>query len=236
MNIILIEKGDSFFPFSDERALHIKKILHLKEGESFRAGIINGDEGKATIESITEDGISFNFMSISDASMLYPITLIVGQTRPICMKRILREAVSLGVERIFLPITELGEKSYQGSSLYTSGEYKNILLDGAMQSGFTGVSETRLFSSVNEAIKEAEKVDVKLLLDNQIGAKKLSKMDLKGKSVVLAIGPERGWSNKERELFISSNYEPTLIGSRILRTETAVPSSVMLALSRMDLI
>lgn len=235
MNIILIEEGENFFPSPDERAQHIKKVLHLGEGDVFKAGIINSLEGGALITKIDEGGISFTFKGEKDASRLYPVTLIVGQTRPICMRRILREAVSLGVGKIILPITEKGEKSYSSASLYTSGEYKKILIEGAMQSGFTGVSKCIVSSGVDEAI-ELSSSDVSLLLDNEIGAESLSTMDLKNKSVTLAIGPERGWSRREREKFISSGYIPTLIGERILRTETAVPASISLTLSRMGLI
>lgn len=235
MNIILIEEGEDFFPSSDERAVHIRKVLHLSRGGAFRCGVINSAEGEAFITEDGEDGISFRFTPREDASFLYPVTLIVGQTRPICMRRILREAVSLGVSRIILPITDLGEKSYSSSSLYTDGEYRKILIDGAMQAGATGVSECLITENVEKAI-ELSHSDISILLDNVIGAGKLSSMELRGKSVTLAIGPERGWSEREREAFISAGFVPALIGKRILRTETAVPASVALALSRMGLI
>lgn len=235
MNIILTKEGEDFFPSSDERAVHIRKVLHLHEGGVFHCGVINSFEGEATITADTECGISFRFTPVKDTSALYPVTLIVGQTRPICMRRILREAVSLGVGRIILPVTDLGEKSYSSSSLYTDGEYRKILIDGAMQAGATGVSECIITENVEKAIGLSHS-DVSLLLDNVIGAGRLSMMDLTRKSVTLAIGPERGWSGRERELFMSSGFVPTLIGKRILRTETAVPSSVSLALSGMGLI
>ena len=166
---------------------------------------------------------------------LYPITMIVAQVRPICMKRILREAVSLGVGKLILPISDLGEKSYSSASLYTEGEYKSILLDGAMQSGKTGVSECIVTSNIEEAIKEAGEGE-RLLLDNVIGARPLSSLSLENKRVILAIGPERGWSDRERNVFISSGFSPVLIGDRILRTETAAVSGPSIALTRMGLI
>ena len=151
------------------------------------------------------------------------------------MKRILRETVSLGVGRLILPISDLGEKSYASASLYTEGEYKSILLDGAMQSGKTGVSECLVVKSVEEAIEKAGEGE-RLLLDNVIGSSPLSSLDLKNRSVILAIGPERGWSERERKLFLSSSFSPVLIGDRILRTETAAVAAPSVALSRMGLL
>ena len=187
MNIVLLADGELFIPSSDERAQHIRKILHMKEGDSFRAGIINGDIGKARILSDTEEGIFLDFIPEYDGSKLYPLTLIVAQVRPICMRRILREAVSIGIGRLILPVSDLGEKSYLSASLYKDGEYKDILLDGAMQSGQTGVSRTDLAGSVEEAISLLPASGRRILLDNAISAVALSSMKLEGDSAVLAI-------------------------------------------------
>ncbi len=235
MNIILFEEGENFFPSSDERAVHIRKVLHLKTGDTFKGGEINKSQGTAVITDDSGEGITFSYARERECIRPYPLTLIVAQTRPICMRRILRESASMGVERIILPITDLGEKSYSSSSLYTSGEYKSILLDGAMQSGFPFVSGCLLADTIEDAVRVAES-DVSILLDNVIGSVPLSSLDLKGKSVTLAIGPERGWSAKEREYLKDKGYTPSILGNRILRTETAVPFSVALALSRMGLV
>ena len=232
MNIILFEKGESFFPSGDERYQHIKKVLRLGAGDSFRGGIVNGMAGTAHIDSMDGKGIHFSFSAEEDASMLYPLTLIVAQVRPICMRRILREAVSLGVSKLILPVTDLGEKSYLSASLYTEGEYRKILLDGAMQSGKTGVSETVLVKNVEEAVRYSDG-DVSILLDNVLPSAPLSSMDLAGKRITLAIGPERGWSDRERNVFLSSSFRPASLGDRILRTETAAVSSVAIALAGM---
>ena len=151
------------------------------------------------------------------------------------MRRILRETVSLGVSHLILPVSDLGEKSYLEASLYTKGEYKDILLDGAMQAGATGVSRVSIVKNVEEAVASADG-DVHILLDNAVGATPLSRENLEGKSVVLAIGPERGWSGRERQYFIDNDYRPMLLGDRILRTETAAVAGAAMALAAMKLL
>ena len=232
MNIVLLKPGENHFPPGDERLKHITRILHLGEGDSFRAGIIGSDMGTATITRLSSEGMEIAFAAERDGSALYPLTLICAQVRPICMRRILREAVSLGVERIVLPVSDLGEKSYLDASLYRDKEYEKILLDGAAQAGMTGVSSVMLCRSAEDAIKAVD-ADELILLDNAIGAVPLSGIDIKGKRVAIAVGPERGWSGRERALFLDSGYRSALLGSRILRTETAAVAGVALALSRM---
>lgn len=235
MNIILLNEGETFLPSSDDRAKHIRKILHMGVGDSFRAGIINGYEGNARITASDEKGITIDFTPTKDSSGLYPLTMIIAQVRPICMRRILRETVSLGVSHLILPVSDLGEKSYLEASLYTKGEYKDILLDGAMQAGATGVSRVSIVKNVEEAVASADG-DVHILLDNAVGATPLSRENLEGKSVVLAIGPERGWSGRERQYFIDNDYRPMLLGDRILRTETAAVAGAAMTLAAMKLL
>lgn len=235
MNIILFKEGENIIKRGDERFSHIKKVLHLSLGDSFKAGIINARQGYATIDAMNDDEIVLSFDLNEERTPLYPLTLIVAQVRPICMKRILREAVTLGASRLLLAVSDLGEKSYLNASLYQSGEYEEILLDGAMQSGFSSIPETLIMKSLDEAIAKDDSEE-KILLDNVIGAEPLSHMDLRGKSVTLAIGPERGWSDRERRMLLSSGYKPALLGSRILRTETAVSAGSAVALSRMGIL
>ena len=233
MNIILFEKGVRHFEAKDERTLHLLKVLHASVGTEFISGEINGEKGKSVITSIT-DGISFDFFPTCDGKELYPLTVIVALVRPICMKRILRELVSMGVGHIILTSSELGEKSYKDATLYKDGSYQNIMLSGAMQGGFTGVPSITFTSSVSDAIKESR--GVCLLPDNVIGTKSFSSYNLEGKEVTLAIGSERGWSDKERSLFLCSGFSPVLMGKHILRTETASVAGCALALEAMGYI
>jgi RsmE family RNA methyltransferase len=240
MNIILFEtvpSGQVILKSENAEIFdHIVRILKLKEGDVFRMGIINQSEGTATVKSIDSESIAFDYSATSVPS-LYPVTLLVAQVRPICMKRILREAVSLGAGRIILCTSDTGEKSYRNSTLYSTGEYKWYLEEGAMQSAHAGLPEVVFADNVTEAVKALGDVnDTSLyLLDNVVGAENLSSCNPCSKAVV-AIGPERGWSDRERRVFRENGFEPVLLGSRVLRTETACSTGLAVLLSRMGLL
>jgi RsmE family RNA methyltransferase len=53
---------------------------------------------------------------------------------------------------------------------------------------------------------------------------------------VLAIGPERGWTDAERESLRNAGFELVHLGPRILRTETACIAGLVLLKSRLGLI
>ncbi len=234
MNIILFESEQNSLPLSDNRAKHILEILKLKEGDTFKAGVINTSEGLATIKEINGKEILFDYQATS-VPVLYPVTMIIAQVRPICMKRILREAVSLGCSKIILTTSDTGEKSYANSNIYKSGDYIDYLLDGAMQSAHAGVPEVMFAENASKAIALAPSTATHILLDNAVGSTPLSSATVTAPAV-LAIGPERGWSDREREIFISNGYLPMLLGNRVLRTETACSTGLAILLSRLNLL
>lgn len=236
MNIILFDKGTRSFKAGDERYEHLKKVLHCQVGTIFRGGEINGQVGKCTITEFDKSNITFSFEGVTDDSNLHPLTVLLAQVRPICMKRILRELVSLGIEKMILTHSDLGEKSYSESSLYTTDEYKAIMINGAMQGGHTGVSQAIFSASIEEAVKSVDKECTLLLLDNVVGASRFKELDLKNKKVCIAVGPERGWSDRERKFLIDYGFTPVLMGNHILRTETASVAAVALSLEAMDII
>lgn len=241
MNIILFEKLNETNVLSqkDERARHIKKILHLNVGDVFSCGEIDGPKGESLITSITQDEIQFKFTPIDyESKNLFPVTLLVSQVRPICMKRILREAVCLGVERIVITGADLTEKSYAKSNFYINGDYKKVLYEGAMQAAQTGMSEVVFTKSIGEAVRLFDSSYNKIMLDNVLKSDKLSEWvyDKSRSKTVLSIGPERGYTDRERNILINNGFIPKTIGSRVLRTETANSVGLGLLLGRLNLL
>ena len=254
MNIVLFQRDEigKTLPLKDERAKHIIKVLHKQTGESFEAGIINGKAGQAKILSISDDGISFDFIPLTDGKPLYSITLIVGFPRPIQLKRLFRDAAGLGASRICLCGTELGEKSYMSSNIVERGTAYSSLVDGSAQAKSTHVPELSLFPSVKECISalfntpqdvqnNSNSADIRVMLDNVKPETTL--FNFMGKSltqstkmIYASIGSERGWTDNERSLFKNNGFASCSMGSRVLRTETAVTVALSLILQSMNVL
>lgn len=246
MNIILFEDIPKYLPRTDERAVHIRKILKLKTGDVFRAGILDGPAGEAHIIAADDDGYTLEWTETGPPVGLYPLTLITGFVRPISAKRILREAASLGVGGLIFAVTDTGERSYLEANLWKTGEYRQYLVNGLQTAGATVMPKVRLCRGVQEALEAAlgdpageqaggpaGKRPVRLLLDNISGEGPLAGKNLRDRAVVLAVGSERGWSDRERMIFLKAGFEPVRIGSRVLRTETACTAGTALVLQGM---
>ena len=157
MNIILFEQdffnnGEGLLPKGDERAEHIRRILKFSTGDLLKAGLFNGPVGEVRVEGYVEEGIRLSWRETGPAVGLYPLTLIVGYTRPISAKRILREAASLGAARIVWTGTETGEKSYREAKLWKEERRHRFLVDGLQQAGATVLPELLHAGSVRELL------------------------------------------------------------------------------------
>jgi RsmE family RNA methyltransferase len=236
MNIILFESKPQHLLNNDFRADHIVRVLGRGEGETFRAGIVNGPVGEARITAITEDGLELSWRETGPPVGLYPLKLIVGFVRPICAKRILRDAASLGVRRLIFTVTDTGEKSYRRAKLWESGEYRRYLLDGVQQAGGTCLPEVEFARGVGQAcgqLSSAGQPNARLLLDNEGQGVSLSGLSLPAEGVTAAVGSERGWSPRERQIFTEAGFSAVRMGSRVVRTETACCAGAALLLARM---
>ncbi|MCK5673522.1 MAG: 16S rRNA (uracil(1498)-N(3))-methyltransferase [Spirochaetales bacterium] len=242
MNIILFE--DEQIPekisIKDEKAKHILKILKLKTGDKFSCGLVNGPSGTGSITIMDKDWIYFSWEKTTDSVPLYPLTLLIGYTRPISSKRILREAASLGVEKIIFTGTDTGEKSYRDSNLW-KGEYRGFLMAGAQQAASTGVPVVEFYKDLQTFIREnpykhSSSALERIVLDNVEPKVKLAEYNPGDSNCLLAIGSERGWSERERNIFKINKFIFASLGNRVLRTETASTAGISMMLARMGLI
>ena len=243
MNLILFEPHEigKPLPKRDERAVHLLKVLRKKEGDDFDAGIFEVGIGNGKIEKKNADGsLDFSLDINTPPPPRLPIRIAVGFPRPIQIRRLLRDLSSLGVEAIDLVSTDLGEKSYRDTKLLNDGGAHAALVEGAVQSRDVTIPALNVFASLDRWLGERPRESGETLLiaaDNVRPAGSMSQIPAPQKDTgkggaVLAIGPERGWSDRERGLLEAAGFLRLSMGSRALRTETACVAAVVLTLEK----
>jgi len=230
LNLILFEPGEiaSPLPRADSRAVHIERVLKRAPGDLFDAGIVNGTRGKGRVVSIGSGGISFAYEAAAVPPPLDPIDLLLAMPRPQTARKILGEATALGVASIRFFISEKGERSYAGSTLWASGEWRRHLVEGAAQAFDTRIPEVAHSPSLSQAIEGLPLGAPRIALDNYEATRRMTPIG-PGLPAVLGFGPERGWSAEERALLRRTGFELAHLGTRVLRTETAVVAAVAIA-------
>ncbi|MDR2865460.1 MAG: 16S rRNA (uracil(1498)-N(3))-methyltransferase [Spirochaetaceae bacterium] len=247
MNIILFEESEIHAPLPkhDPRTVHLIKTLHKKEGDEFCAGLLGGNRGKGKIEHLRQDGSLVFSLELTDQPLRrLPLHAGVGFPRPIQLRRILRELSNMGLAEISLFGTDLGEKSYRSTNLLEDGGARLALIEGAVQSRDTSLPLLNFYRNVDEWLrKRIEPLGTQIsgvpfsapcliLADNTPCALSCTELPIREESFVIAIGSERGWSDRERRLFEKASFKSFSLGERALRTETACVAAAALIMNR----
>ena len=247
MNLVLFTPAEVDFPLprGDRRAVHLLRVLRRSEGDTFDAGLVNGPRGKGTLTAIGPEALTLAFAWGAEPPPPDPLALIVGLPRPQTARDILRDATSLGVTAMHFVATDKGEPSYARSLLWTSDEWRRHLIIGAEQAFDTRVPEVTHGCPLMDIIGRLPDGVARVALDNYESSMPLSQYDPgppgskhpdPPAAVVLAVGPERGWSAAERARLRGAGFVLAHLGWRVLRTETAVTAAVALLKAKRGLI
>lgn len=237
MNLILFEADEISrpLPHPDRRARHLLTVLRRLPGETFDAGLVNGPRGKGTVQAIGPDGIALGFNWGPPPPAPDPITLVVGLPRPQTARDILRDASTLGLAALHFVRTEKGDPNYAQSSLWTSGEWRRHVSAGAEQAFATQIPEVSHDRTLAQALAALPAAGYRLALDNYEARAAFSQVDLESPPVILAIGPERGWSPADRDQLRAAGFDLLHLGTRVLRTETAVVAALAIVRAKLGL-
>jgi len=245
VNLILFEPAETERPLprSDPRVTHLLDVLRRREGDTFDAGLVDGPRGKGTVVAIGAEALTLSFVWGAPPPPLDPITLIVGLPRPQTARKILQEATTLGVTAMHFVATEKSEVSYAHSTLWSSGEWRRHLIAGAEQAFDTRLPQITWHRSLSEVVTALPPTASRLALDHYEAAAALANVAYYASkpeaavipTVVLALGPERGWSARDRALLRANGFSLVHLGTRVLRTETAVVAAVALVKARLGL-
>jgi len=214
--------------------MHLRSVLGVKTGDEIDVAVKNGPRGKGKVSLLPDQRVDLAIRWADNHPCdLFPVHLIVGFARPQTCRKILEQASALGAERISFFQAEKGEPSYAESRLWTTNEWMERIDRGVEQAFASFVPTCDLHVTLDQALSSAQREgSFKIALDNYEATQSLSAEDADGKSpIVLAIGPERGWSARERKNLRSRNFEMRHLGKRVLRMETAVVASLGLLLS-----
>jgi RsmE family RNA methyltransferase len=236
MNLLLFEsneiKGDGTFCIHDRRSEHIIKVLDCKPGDSIKAGMINGPVGTGEIVSILGKGKNAEVVLRFSAQGAQPerpaLDLVLAMVRPIMLKRLLAQVTSLGVGRIFLINSNRVEKSFFAAGILKNENYRTYLIQGLEQARDTCLPQVTIHKRFRPFVEDcipaiAKKYNRMLVAHPEAGEglKHAVGSEINGR-ILLAVGPEGGWVDFEVEKFIEQDFIPVSMGSRVLRTDTAV--------------
>lgn len=231
MNLIVFSKQDlssnNTLVLSDDRFTHIVNTHNAKSGDTVRVGELNGKMGQGIITKLSEDSVEIDFTLDQEPPKKLPLTVVLALPRPKMIRRILRSAAELGIQRLYIINSYKVEKSYWSSPLICEDKVQSYLLEGLQQAKDTVLPEVQ-FNKRFKPFVEDELPDIiegttALVAHPGIGSSCPHGLD---KSITLAIGPEGGFIDYEVEKLVEAGCEPIHLGKRILKVENALTALV----------
>ncbi len=233
MNLVLITEPEvrAGLPLADARTTHLLGTVGLRVGQAFHVGIAGGLRGLASVTA-TAPALRFSVVWEKSVQARMPLTVLIGLPRPQTAKKVLHDLASLGAASLVFFEADKGDPGYLASSLWKDGEYLDALRKGTEQACSTLVPEVVRVASLAEALARLPAAGWKVALDPYEATGALGETaPADAREGILAIGPERGWSDKERALLRTQGFAVQHLGDRILRVEAAclVGGGLMLA-------
>ncbi|MCS5591603.1 MAG: 16S rRNA (uracil(1498)-N(3))-methyltransferase [Gammaproteobacteria bacterium] len=198
---------------------HLLKVLRFPEGQNIT--LFNGDGFDYQVKVVSaKKACSVEVLSCekNNRESSLNLTLAQGIAKGEKMDFLIQKAIELGVNRIIPVQTERCVVRLNGAKLIKRTEHwQKIASHACEQSGRSVVVEVAPAKTLSEVL--AETVGSGYVLHHRaeeglLAMKKTSK-------VTILIGPEGGLSDVEIDEAIASDFQPLLLGNRILRTETA---------------
>ena len=228
MNIVLLEAEQTqseFWKIDNPRQIqHLSQHVQLNAGDTLKVGIRNGERYLTEVISVSEQQIRIRPIQLEAIPTKLPVHLILALPRPKVLRRIIMDAVTLGVERISLIHSYRVDKSYwQSPFLQQLDDYVTL---GLEQAGDTIEPEIQLYKRFKPFVEDVLPTfisDQKPAYVAHPYAEQQMPYAIQH-SCHLIVGPEGGFIPYEVDLLIKNGCQAMSLGNRILRTETAVSS------------
>jgi 16S rRNA (uracil1498-N3)-methyltransferase len=142
---------------------------------------------------------------------------------------LVEKATELGVDRLIPLVTERSVVDPRSAKL---DRLRRVVIEACKQSRRDWLMELEAPTPWRSVIGQAEP-SIKLIAHPDFPGMAVSGLNLTGRSAILAIGPEGGFSDAEVDTARSLGWRPVGLGSTILRVETAALAgcSVLMALA-----
>jgi RsmE family RNA methyltransferase len=207
------------------RVDHLRRVLGVAIDDVLRAGIVDGPVGRARVAALDPAGVTLIFEPGSPSPVRPPVDLVLALPRPKVLRRVLRAAAELGVGRLDLVNAWRVDKSYWGSPRLRPEAMRAALCEGCEQAGQTWlprVAQHRLLVPFVDQVLPRRSAGLRVLA-HPAAERGLETLPGVGeRRVLVALGPEGGWTDTEVDSFVARDFVPVTFGKAILRTEVAV--------------
>ena len=215
-----------------EHADHLARVLRARVGQEF--DISTGSEvRRGRLTAISPDRVEFELGEQIPVSPNVQVTLLLSIFKFDRMEWAIEKCTELGVARIVPVIARRSEAHLASAAGKRVERWRRIVLQAAEQSRRSLVPEVFQPLKLKEALMLPGGMRIVLSeFETEVKLKDLLQSP-SGGEVVIALGPEGGWTNEELTVFREAGWISASVGSTILRTETAAIAAMAVVQSEL---
>ncbi len=223
---------DSELTLRADTSHYVATVLRRKVGHRIILFNGSGSDYPASILSISKKEVQVQIASAiqTRTESALQITLLQGISRAQHMDYTLQKAVELGVYRIVPVFTEFGNLRIDDARAQKKWQHwQKIIISACEQSGRSCIPELAAPQALSTALA-AESNTTRVILHPGVGLS-LRTMTAPADSISLLAGPEGGFSEAELAQAEAQQFQPVVLGPRVLRTETAALAALSICQS-----
>ncbi|MHB8106703.1 MAG: RsmE family RNA methyltransferase [Candidatus Cryosericum sp.] len=210
-------------------AHHIVDVLRTRHGERimlFHAGELYD----AVVEDASKSGLAVSVEGVRPSPFsLHPVTLLQAIIRPALLDEVVRVCSPLGVHRFVL---YTAERSQAWSVAGRLERLSQVALSSAEQAETGDVPTLELAAGIEGALSRSGRLDSLIMMSprapstlTELARERLLAL---GGPVVVAVGPEGGFSGAEEDLLIERGALAARLATGVLRSELAGFAAVLM--------
>lgn len=197
---------------------YLKRVLRLKDNDRFIAMDGRGQSWMARLE-----GSIARFLELIEESTELPVSvsLMIALPKGNGFDDIVRGCTELGVTKLIPIITQ---RTLSDPSPQKLERWRKIATEAAEQSERQYIPILEKPLSLTEALTKVDDLETTCYIcvtRREVNHLLQVLQTPRLKNILIAIGPEGGWTTEEIDLALSVGFVPVSLGSRILRTITA---------------
>lgn len=213
----------------EDESHHLARVLRLREGETVFAFDGQGNEWECTVASSQRTASRLTIVRALDDVVESPLRLTLAQAvvKGEKFELVIQKATELGVSRIIPVVTTHCEgRRDEDRAGQRHGRWQRIALEAVKQCRRRTLVTITPPVSFTQLCRET--TGPALLLSEK-GGGGLPESIGSATELTMVVGPEGGWSAEELTQAVDAGFIPIHLGPRILRTETAAITAMVLA-------
>jgi len=215
-------------------AEHLVRVLRARVGQEFDIAA-GATVRRGRITKVTDQRVEFELGDEMPPVEVPTITLLLAIFKFDRMEWAIEKCTEMGVARI-IPLQARRTDAHLAATATKRVErWERIVRQAAEQSRRSTPPEVLLPVRLNEALVLTASARILLAeSERQLALKDALQSHSPSRDLLLAVGPEGGWTEEEVALFLQAGWTSASLGSTILRAETAAIAATAIALSELS--